>query len=59
MGSQLSVSLPPYSYIVQVLTTHKEKIFSENSLKGIEVHSKIYKIRREIGGEGVGDFWYI
>ena len=50
------MSLPPYSYIVQVLTTDKEKPFSKKSLKGIEVHSEIYQIRIEAGDKGRGDF---
>ena len=54
MGSQFNVSLPSYSYRVQVLTTGKEKTFSEKYLKGTKVHSKIYQIRREVGiREGV------
>ena len=48
--------LPPYSYIVQVLTTDKEKSLSKNSLNGIEVYSEIYQIRIEAGDKGGGDF---
>ena len=56
MGSQLNVLLLPYYYIVKVLTTDKEKTFSKNNKKGLEVHSEIYQIRREAGGKGRGRF---
>ena len=56
MGSQMNVSLPPYSFIVHVLATGKGRIFSKNSWKALEVHSEILKIRREGVGKGRGGF---